>query len=184
MLFTLAPSLFHQRLLAWLILAIIFSSTAQAQTPSTLKPAPPTELRFASFFRTPIGPKGLELSDSLTKANGQSVTLVGYMVQQETPTPGAFMLAPRPVNMSEQADGDADDLPPATVLVYLDPTQKDWVIAHTRGLVSLTGVLAVGRHEGANGRISWVQLQLDAAATRSLNLAEQAIYLHRLQHQH
>lgn len=171
-------------LLVLAVLASFCSAFVQAQTPTSTTSPPPTELRFSSFFRTPIGPKGLELSDALTKANGQSVTLVGYMVQQETPTPGAFMLAPRPVTMSEQADGDADDLPPATVLVYLDPTQKDWVIAHARGLVSLTGVLAVGRHEGANGRISWVQLQLGADATRGLSLAEQALYRHRLQHQH
>src|SRR5436305_8502261 len=80
-----------------------------------------TELKFGQFFRAPVGPRGLEISDTLRGAHGRRVRLVGYMVAQELPSPGRFMLTPRPVRMSEHADGDADDLPPATVTVHLAP---------------------------------------------------------------
>ncbi|MBC7610457.1 MAG: hypothetical protein H7228_12950 [Polaromonas sp.] len=124
------------------------------------------------------------MSDTLKRADGKTIILTGYMVQQETPAVGHFMLTPRPVQMSEHSDGEADDLPPSAVLVYLDPAQKDWVVTYSRGLVSLTGVLKVGRHEGPYGRISWVQLQLGQDAARGMNPVEQASYLHNLQHKH
>ena len=149
-----------------------------AVQPQTLTPAPirqVTELRFRDFFSLPVGPRGLELSDTLRQANGQTVSLVGYMVQQESPLAGRFMLTPRPVQMSEHADGQADDLPPATVLVLLDPAQNQMSVPHVPGLV-----LGVGRHEAADGRVSWVRLQLSPEATRSMNAAELAGYLHKL----
>jgi hypothetical protein len=166
----------------FLSLTMFGIDTASAQSTNPVSSA--TELRFRDFFRTPIGPRGLELSDTLRRADGQTVTLTGYMVQQEGATVGRFMLTPRPVQMSEHADGDADDLPPATVLVELDPAQKDWAVPHVRGLVSLTGKLAVGRHEGVDGRISWVRLQLGADATRGMNPVEHALKQQSLQHKH
>jgi hypothetical protein len=93
------------------------------------------------------------------------------MVQQEEAAPGRFMLTPRPVQMSEHADGAADDLPPATVMVYLDPSQQDWVVPHVHGLISVSGVLKVGRHEETDGRVSWVRLQLEPQAVQSVTAA-------------
>ena len=143
-----------------------------------------TELRFQDFFRTPIGPAGLEITDTLREASGTVVRLVGYMVQQENAVAGRFMLATRPVQMSEHADGEADDLPPATVVVYLDPSQREWAVPHVRGLVALRGVLGVGRHEAVDGRVSWVRLQLDADAARSMNAFELALFQHQRLHPH
>ena len=165
------------------MLSAFFTGAASAQV-SSPAPGNAPELRFQDFFRTPMGPRGLEISDTLRRVDGQTVILTGYMVQQETPAVGHFMLTPRPVQMSEHADGDADDLPPATVLVYLDPAQKDWVVTYARGLVSLTGLLTVGRHEGPDGRIAWVRLQLGQDAARGMSLVEQAFYQHNLQHKH
>ena len=91
--------------------------------------------------------------------------LIGFMVAQEEPAPGRFMLTPRPVTMSEHADGEADDLPPATVTVLLHPSQADRLVPHQRGLIALTGRLDVGRNEEPNtGRVTWVRLHLDAGA--------------------
>ena len=137
-----------------------------------------TELRFRDFFSTPIGPKGLEISELLRQADGQQVRLTGYMVQQEAAAEGYFLLTPRPVQMSEHADGDADDLPPATVVVRLDGSQRSWRVPHVRGLVSVTGTLSVGRHEEPDGRVSWIRLQLQPEAVRSSDPAELAGYLH------
>ena len=86
--------------------------------------------------------------------------------------------------MSQHADGEADDLPPATVLVTLAPEQQDRMVAYTRGVMDVVGVLDVGRHEGADGRVSWVRLQLPADSTRAMNGLEYLTYRHSLQHPH
>jgi hypothetical protein len=107
------------------------------------------------------------------------------MVQQENGSkPGQFFFTPRPVQMSEHADGDADDLPPATVLVTLAPAQAAWWVPHTSGLIQLEGTLSVGRQEAPDGRVTWVQLQLNPEATRGMNAMEFAGHLHALQHRH
>ena len=125
---------------------------------------PALEMKFGAFFRQPIGPRGLEFSDALRAAQGRRVRLVGYIVAQERPTPGRFMLAPLPIRMSDHADGDADDLPPATVMVHLAAGQRDQIVAQHDGLVSLSGRLDAGRVEEGDGRVSWVRLHLDAAS--------------------
>jgi len=162
--------------------ALSLPVTGLAQAPAT--PEPVTTLSFRDFFRLPVGPRGAEVSERLARANGRVVQLVGYMVQRETATPGQFLLTPRPVQISEHADGDANDLPPATVLVRLDPTQADWVVPHVRGLLAVTGQLSVGRREEADGQVFWVNLQLDPQATRSMTLTDLASYLHQQQHRH
>jgi hypothetical protein len=144
----------------------------------------PTALRFGDFFKQPLGQRGLELSPTLQQLDQQRVRLTGYMVQQERPVLGHFMLTPRPVRMSESADGDADDLPAAWAMVYLDPGQQDFAIPYQRGLLEFSGVLSVGRLEEADGRVSWVRLQLDTQATRGMNAIEVANYLQSLQHSH
>jgi hypothetical protein len=166
------------------ITAVCWMGVAQAQALEPVAAATPIELSFRDFFQTPVGPAGLAISDALRQADGQNVRLVGYMVQQESPAPGRFFLTPRPVQMSENADGDADDLPPATVVVYLADEQKDWKVPHVRGLLSVVGQLSVRRREESGGRVSWVHLQLGADATRGMNSFELAAYLHQLQHRH
>lgn len=144
--------------------------TARAEPAARDTPAPvvamaeAADLKFSQFFKSPIGPAGLELSDVLRAADGRPVRLVGYMVAQEQARPGRFWLTPRPVRMSEHADGEADDLPAATVTVLLDPSQQDRLVAHRDGLVSLTGTLSVGRVEDETGRVSWIRLRLPPGA--------------------
>jgi hypothetical protein len=142
------------------------------------------ELLFNEFFKQPTGSNNLEMSPKLRAANGQMVRITGYMVQQEIPHLGRFMLSPRPVQMSEHADGEADDLPAALLTVYLDDAQKDWMIPYTRGLISITGHLTVGRLEESDGRVSWVRLMLPAQATRGMNRAELTNYFRAQQHAH
>jgi hypothetical protein len=151
--------------------AALWMGAAQPQPLVPPATRSPVNLRFADFFRQPSGARGLEISDALKRADGSTVQLVGYMVQQEEAAPGRFMLTPRPVQMSEHADGAADDLPPATVMVYLDPSQQDWVVPHVHGLISVSGVLKVGRHEETDGRVSWVRLQLEPQAVQSVTAA-------------
>jgi hypothetical protein len=141
-------------------------------------------LTFKSFYKLPIGSQGLEMTDVLRNAHGKQRTIVGYMVQQERPSLGRFLLSPRPVQMSEHADGEADDLPAALVTVYLDASQNDWAIPYTRGLISLTGTIEVGRLEETDGRVSWVRMRVTPEATRGMSPSELAHYFHSLQHKH
>jgi hypothetical protein len=164
--------------------AALWMGSAFPQTPAQETTRAPTELRFKDFFRSPQGPKGLEMSKTLLSADGQTIRITGYMVQNERPPLGRFMLTPRPVQMSEHADGDADDLPAAMVTVYLDESQKDYVVPHMMGLVEVSGRLSVGRFEETDGRVSWVRMQLAPEATRGMNSFEVANYLHSLQHIH
>lgn len=119
------------------------------------------ELRFADFYRLPVGRTGLEPSDRLTALDGARVQVVGYVVGEEQPTPGLFMLTARPVTLAEVADGPADDLPPATLFVHLAPTDAGKTVAHRPGLLVVNGVLHIGNREETNGRVSFARLQLD-----------------------
>ena len=119
------------------------------------------ELRFRELFRLPVGRTGLEPSDKVRALNGRKVRMTGYMVSQEDAPAGRFFLTPVPLRMSEHADGDADDLPPGTVVVLMPTAEKDLVLPHTAGLLQLTGTLHYGRHELDDGRVVWLRLQLD-----------------------
>jgi hypothetical protein len=146
---------------AWTMPLAALASPSAEPSPAA---AAPMDLKFSQFFKSPIGPAGLELSDTLRAADGRPVRLAGYMVAQEQARPGRFWLTPRPVRMSEHADGEADDLPAATVTVLLDPAQRERLVAHRDGLVVLTGTLSIGRAEDETGRVSWIRLQLPPGA--------------------
>lgn len=167
--------------------AIAVAAAAQPEWAPTEPPvlaAQPIALRLRDFFQMPVGDKGLVVSEPLHQARGQQVRLVGYVVQQEVATLGQFLLTPRPVLMSQHADGEADDLPPATVFVRLAHDQQDWAVAHARSLVEVTGTFDVGRKEEPDGRVSWFRLQLAPNAVRAMNQFEVTQYLHSLQHSH
>jgi hypothetical protein len=170
--------------LALAVASTLFAAQAPAQEPVPSQAPPIKELRFQDFLRKPMGVKGVELSEALQQANGQEVRIVGYMVQQEVASPGRFLLTPQPVQMSQHADGEADDLPANAVLVVLDPSQQDWSVAHARGLIAVQGRLRVGRQEATDGRVSWIRLHLAPDALRSMNSFELAGYLHSQQHRH
>ncbi|NCT82920.1 MAG: hypothetical protein GXC94_07240 [Comamonadaceae bacterium] len=129
----------------------------------------PLALGFGDFFVQPAGPRGLQPTPRLLAASGREVRLVGFMVQREQAQPGRFLLTPRPVSMAEHADGEADDLPAATVTVLLPEGQRDRVVAHRAGPLALSGRLEYGPAEDETGRVSWLRLHLapDALAAAS-----------------
>jgi len=140
-----------------------------------------TELKFRDFFALPIGPHGLVPSARLLGLAGQRVRVVGYMVRQEQPSPGLFILAPLPVALGDEDEAFADDLPAATLYVHLTPptavpgaapgpapstaptTATAAVPPWQPGLVSVTGRLDLGAAPEPDGRLSFVRLQLDPA---------------------
>jgi hypothetical protein len=125
------------------------------------------DLKFRDFFANPIGPRGLQPSPALIAADGKHVRLTGFMVAQEDAPSGHFFFTPMPIRMSEHADGEADDLPPSTVVVEMPVDDNTRALPHTPGLLQLTGVLRVGRYQLADGRITWVRLQLDSQASHT-----------------
>lgn len=134
-------------------------------TPATKAQQKPTteatELNLREFYKLPAGPRGLEPTQKLLSLKDKRVRVTGYMVKEEEPTAGLFMLAPLPVSMAEKEDGPADDLPPATLFVHVPPADKEKTMAYRPGLWQLTGTLQLGNQEEANGRMSYTRLILD-----------------------
>lgn len=117
-------------------------------------------LHFGDLLQHPIGPHGLEITQKAKSIHGQNVRLRGYMVKSEEDSIGQFYFAPLPIQLSEHADGPANDLTASAVLVKLDPSQANWAISHKAGALVLEGILRIERHEDAQGTVSWFQLQL------------------------
>jgi hypothetical protein len=160
-------------------LLTVDTAKAQSQNNSEI-----LTISFHDFFQRPVGLAGLLLNEQILQAQGRQVRLTGYMVQQEKLAPGRFLLAQRPVLLSQHADGEADDLPPATVLVVLSPEQQDRFVAYTRGVIDVVGELDVGREECTEGKVSWIRLRLSSNGTREMNGIEYLTYKHSMQHKH
>ncbi len=147
------------------VLSVLFLGCAEQatkddnQVKAVLPPA--TELSFRDFYKSPVGPMGLEPTQKLLSLKGKRVRLKGYMVVEEEPTPGLFMLSSVPVNIPEKEDGPSDDLPGATAFIHMPKEDANKVLAHRTGLWDLEGTLELGGKEEANGRISYVRLLID-----------------------
>ena len=148
------------------------SGTVKAQPNGEAKPItqglPPlpagvAELKFSEFFVSPMGDRGLTLTKKLRGLDGKRVRLLGYMVQEEKPTPGVFILSPYPAQIHDHDNALADALSPSVVHVSV-PTGRDQPVPHSSRLLLLTGTLSVGNRTEASGRISLVRLAADAPA--------------------
>jgi hypothetical protein len=125
------------------------------------------ELSFREFYKLPIGPLGLEPTAKLLSLKDKRVHLQGFMVKEEEPTAGIFMVASLPVNIPEKEDGPSDDLPGATVFVHMPAEDSAKILAYRPGMWDLVGTLQLGAKEEGNGRISYVRLLLDQAPAQN-----------------
>jgi hypothetical protein len=133
-----------------------------------------SEFKFNEFFRSPIGPRGLEYTDQLRHLEGRRIRILGYMVQQTKPVAGCFLFTPVPVRLNEHEYGHADDLPATALHVITDesaPAQTPF----TPGPLLLTGKLSLGNRTEADGRISTVRLFLDPPTAEQKAAAERAV---------
>lgn len=142
------------------------SSALQVNGPLPALPAGVTELKFSEIYKLPVGPRGLEPSAKLLSLNGKQVRLLGYMAKQDESTPGVFILSPLPVLMGHEDESFADDMPATSVFVHMHDAKQ--INGYVPGLINLTGVLSVGEWHEADGRISYVRLQLDAVQSAQL----------------
>src|SRR3954468_9326981 len=94
------------------------------------------ELKFEDFFASPIGPRGLELTEKVRSLDGKRVRIVGFMVRQEKSYRGVFIMAPLPVQTDEDHYGAGDDLPPATLYVLVQATRMRWCVTRKGCCVS------------------------------------------------
>jgi hypothetical protein len=171
-------------LAGFLVLAAAAAAAHQVSAPSRLSQAPKAfvveralpppprdvaELRFGDIFKTPVGPLGLEAGARLAELDGKRVRLVGYMVQQEQPGTGAFVLSPLPLTLGSADEGLADEMPPTALLVQL-PESARFSPAHMPGLIQVTGRLQVGRVESAAipGRVFPARVELDPRLAKVL----------------
>jgi len=141
------------------------SPVAKGTSDTKLPPLPADvkELKFSDFFVSPVGPRGLEVTEKLRGLDGQRVRMLGYMVRQDHGVAGRFLFAALPVQLHDHDSALADDLPPATVYVTV-PTCRDQHVPFASGLMLLTGTASVGAQEEHDGRISLVRLALDPPA--------------------
>ncbi len=165
----------HPKLIALLVAASLASAAlASASEGSPASHARPTSssnaaaasdastaLDFDQFYRRPVGPYGLEPTETLLALDGARVRITGFMVDEEAPLPGRFLLAPLRVALSEVEDGPADDLPPAVIFVHLEGRDRQGRVVYQKGRLTLTGLLQVGNRDEPDGRVSMVRLVPD-----------------------
>lgn len=142
------------------------------------------ELKFADFFKMPVGPRGLELTERAQALDGKRVRIVGLQVREQLGTcsdcsklqrpgmkprpawvdhivPGRLMVSPVPSTINMAHYGLSDDLPPQTLYVNV-PEFFGEPVPFTPGLLLLTGKLSVGNKTEPDGRISVLRLELEA----------------------
>lgn len=159
--------------------------SAAPELPKMVLPPLPegvVDLKFGDIFRSPVGSRGLELTDKVRALDGKKVRFLGYMVREHIDKcglcvpasatsaklpdwvgcviPGRLLLTPEPVQINQLHYGLCDDLPAQTVFVKV-PDQFGELIPYTPGLLLLTGTLSLGNHTEPDGRISVIRLTLD-----------------------
>ena len=134
----------------------------------TKPPKGTQELKFQEMFQMPVGPKGIQASERLLSLDGQRVRMVGFMVRSSGPRSTAFILAPMPVEISDEDEAEADDIPFNAVLVKLS-TPATQSIPNLDGLLKVSGVLHVANVEDPDSsRIFPVTIDLDPGPTNAL----------------
>jgi hypothetical protein len=124
-----------------------------------------TPLKFAEIFKRPVGPNGLELTDTVRALEGRQVRVVGYVVAQGDDA-ATLLLAPLPVALGDEDEGMADDLPPSTIALH-SSTRKP--LPRVQGLVEVVGELElVPREDPSTGRVISAHVSAHPRAVRAL----------------
>jgi hypothetical protein len=114
-------------------------------------------IEFFEFYK--YGSGAPRPKPKLLRLNGKRVTLVGYMVQMESPPRGGFYLAPYPAGCDQLGTGRGG-LPPPSVLV-LPPAARGKHVDFIEGTLEVTGILDVGKKESDDGEVARIRLVLD-----------------------
>lgn len=117
-------------------------------------------VRFSELFVAPTGPKGLEYTARIREFEGKLVRITGFMVRQVNADPGVFMLTEAPVSTLEHEYGIVDSVPPNVVHVLLT-ARAGHGTAWQPYAVTVHGRLDLDGRQEADGRISYVRIQVD-----------------------
>ena len=140
---------------------------ALACTATALSSAP-VDVRFGEFFKTPVGPGGLEASPRLRELDGRRVRITGYMVRDDAAASRTFILSPLPIVLGHEDDDLADDLPPSAVAVRWPEAFASFDRPWRPGIVRVTGTLCAGTSRESDGRLSAIHLLLDERSAEAL----------------
>lgn len=123
--------------------------------PAWAESAAPQDLAFRDLFQLPVGPQGLVPTQRLLQLNGQVVRMLGYRVKvpADQAVPELLLLAPVPLQLGDEDDSLADDLPPQVVFVH----GAD--LPSAPGLLRVQGRLELGARDEADGHVSTVRIQ-------------------------
>lgn len=157
------------------------------QSAPVLPPLPDgtVDLKFSDFYKTPVGPRGLEPSERLKELDGKKVRLGGYFVFEDWSVcscpspgpdprgkgralpgwmkhvvPGRTLFAPLPVAVSYGHYALCDDLPPQVAYLYIASRFGEPVF-YRPGFYTATGILELGNRDEPDGRISHVRLKVE-----------------------
>ena len=152
--------------LGWNADALSLRLTGAGKLPAA--PAGVAEIAFTEFFKSPVGPLGMEFTEKARQLDGKQVRLLGFMVHQDLAMNGVMMLAPFALTTDEAEYGPCDDLPAAIVFVTV-PKFRDTAVPFTPGPLVLTGRLELGPRTESDGRVSHLRLVLDNEAAQPAN---------------
>lgn len=157
---------------------------------SHLPPLPPlpegvAELKFEDFYKMPVGPLGLELTEKIKALKGKRVRIAGFQVVEkvsvcnaepnakdpvklaramiEASVPGRMMVTALPESVNYSHYGLCEDLPPQVLFVTV-PEAYGESMPQLQGPLMLTGTLDLGNKVEPDGRVSNVRLTLDRRA--------------------
>lgn len=115
------------------------------------------ELRMKDVFRSPVGERGLEYSETARALDGHQVRITGFMAQTDWKDHSQFILATFPLILHDREYGQADEIPSGSVLVKMPEGET---AAFTKGLLMLSGTLSLGRSDAPGDRPLWATLEL------------------------
>jgi len=139
------------------LLAFPLAACADLAEPSA------TPLRFAEFFKRPVGPRGLEPTPTLMSLAGSTITIQGFVARTGDGPQSPAILAPVPVLLGDEDESLADDLPPSSVHLHLDQPAMRTALQQCGGLLAVQGVLDIGPQHEADDRISFVRIHVRSA---------------------
>jgi len=150
------------------------TTSAPASAPSAavvpeapISPDGVTELSFRGLFRFPAGPAGIDYTERARALAGKKVRITGYMVRQAQPVPWGFILSPVPQSLHEREYGLCDDLPMTAIHVFV-PRSSQPMVPRLNGPVAVTGILELGGHEEADGRVSTARIRVLGPITEGI----------------
>lgn len=122
--------------------------------------ANPQSLSFAQFFNRPIGPQGLEPTSTLMNLRGSAVELRGFAVRPLGGLEGPWILSPVAMTLGDEDESLADDLPASIAYLHSPDLAMQQALHSCPRQVEVTGILDVGRRREADGRFSYIRLQV------------------------